>query len=398
VEGKLSAEVEASGTLGAPQLAATLRGEGLSLDLPPYGVYLRDGRLVARIENDVAQVEQFSVRGGQGTFSAKGSLPLRLADGNAKLAWQAQRFTVLDRENMRLVASGQGEAAFDGKKLSLTGELRADRGSLEYAADRLPKLDDDIVVEGEPRRTAAAKTPLPIALNIDLDLGDELTIAMRGLEGKLAGRINLKTTPEGELRAYGELHAVRATYLAYGQRLRVDPGIVIFDGPIDNPALQITAWRRNQAVEAGVQLSGTVRAPRVQLVSQPPVPENEKLSWLVLGRAPTDVTRADIGLLQAAAGALLTRGDTTSMPLDRRLARTFGLDEITLRGSSETEDRVVAFGKRLSDKLYVSYEQGLGAVASNLVKLDYSISRRWSVRAETGTSSGGGLFYRFSWD
>jgi translocation and assembly module TamB len=178
----------------------------------------------------------------------------------------------------------------------------------------------------------------------------------------------------------------------------VDPGIVIFDGPIDNPALQITAWRRNQAVEAGVQLSGTVRAPRVQLVSQPPVPENEKLSWLVLGRAPTDVTRADIGLLQAAAGALLTRGDTTSMPLDRRLARTFGLDEITLRGSSETEDRVVAFGKRLSDKLYVSYEQGLGAVASNLVKLDYSISRRWSVRAETGTSSGGGLFYRFSWD
>jgi len=36
--------------------------------------------------------------------------------------------------------------------------------------------------------------------------------------------------------------------------------------------------------------------------------------------------------------------------------------------------------------------------ASNLVKIDYSLSRRWSLRAETGTSSGGGLFYRFSWD
>ena len=100
-----------------------------------------------------------------------------------------------------------------------------------------------------------------------------------------------------------------------------------------------------------------------------------------------------------AAGALLAHGDVTSMPLDQRLAKTFGLDEISLRGSTgDVESRVVAFGKRLSDKLYVSYEQGLGAVASNLVALDYSLSRRWSVRAETGTSSGGGLFYRFSWD
>jgi len=172
--------------------------------------------------------------------------------------------------------------------------------------------------------------------------------------------------------------------------------VLIFDGPIDNPALQITAWRRNQAVEAGVQLTGTVRAPRVQLVSQPPVPEAEQLSWLVLGRAPTDVTKADLGLLQAAAAALLARGD--QLPLDRRLARTFGLDEVSFRGSGEVQDRVLAVGKRLSDRLYVSYEQGLGTVASNLVKLDYSLSRRWSLRAETGTSSGWGLFYRFSWD
>ena len=86
--------------------------------------------------------------------------------------------------------------------------------------------------------------------------------------------------------------------------------------PLDNPTLQITAWRRNQAVEAGVQVSGTALAPRVQIVSQPAVSEGERLSWLVLGRAPTDATKADLGLLQAAAGALLARGD--SMPLGWR--------------------------------------------------------------------------------
>jgi translocation and assembly module TamB len=398
VDGKVSADVEASGTLGGPVFAATLRGEALALDLPPYGVYLHDGELLARVEDDVLRVERLAVRGGQGTLSAQGSLPLRLADGNARLAWQAQQFTVLDRREMRLVASGSGEVGFDGRKLLLSGELRADRGSIEYAADQLPKLADDIVIEGARRRTRDTTAPLPIALDIYLDLGSDLVVRMRGFDGKLAGRVNLKTSAEGQLLAYGEVRAVNATFFAYGKRLRVDPGILTFDGPLDNPALQITAWRRNQAVEAGIQLSGTVRAPRVQLVSQPPVPESERLTWLVLGRAPSDTTRADLGLLQAAAGALLARGDITSMPLDQRLAKTFGLDEISLRGTGDVESRVVAFGKRVSDKVYVSYEQSISTVASNLVKLDYSISRRWSVRAETGTSSGGGLFYRFSWD
>jgi translocation and assembly module TamB len=235
-----------------------------------------------------------------------------------------------------------------------------------------------------------------------LDLGDELQVRAHGFEGRLVGRVQLQTGKEGELRAYGEVRAVNSTFLAYGQTLQVDPGMLIFDGPLDNPSLQVTAWRRNQAVEAGVQISGTARAPRVQLVSQPPVPEGERLSWLVLGRAPGDASQADLGLLQAAAGALLASGD--AMPLDRRIARSVGLDEVSLRGTGEVQDRVVAFGKRLSDRVYVSYERGIGAMASNLVKLDYALSQRWSVRAETGSTaagsatSGWGLFYRFSWD
>jgi translocation and assembly module TamB len=217
-----------------------------------------------------------------------------------------------------------------------------------------------------------------------------------GFDGKVTGQLHLTTDKAGELRAEGKLTAKDATYLAYGQALNVDPGELLFTGPIDNPTLNITAWRRNQAVEAGVQISGTARLPRAQLVSNPTVTDGEKLSWLVLGRAPDDATKADLALLQAAAGALLPRG--SSVPLTTRIARSVGLDEIALRGNSELAERVVALGKRLSDRLYVSYEQAVGATAANLVKLDYTLSRRWSVRAETGTITGLGLFFRYSWD
>ena len=36
----------------------------------------------------------------------------------------------------------------------------------------------------------------------------------------------------------------------------------------------------------------------------------------------------------------------------------------------------VTIGKRLSDRVYVSYERGLGAIASNLVKVDLLLNGR----------------------
>jgi translocation and assembly module TamB len=396
VEGRMAGELRVTGTLGKPSLGGSLQGDALALQVPPYGVFLKDGELRAVLEGERLRVTRFSIAGSGGRLTASGILPLRAADG-AQLDWRAESFGLLARPDLRLTVSGQGEARLANGKFSLGGALRAERGYLELEQDRLPQLGDDVVIVGQQRaRPARRTTHLPVALDVQLDLGERLEVRGYGLQGKLTGQLQVETTKEGELRLYGRIQAVNATFLAYGQRLQVDPGIAIFDGPLDNPALQMTAWRRNQQVEAGVQVSGTARAPRVQLVSQPPVPEGEKLSWLVLGRAPSDATKADLGLLQAAAGALLARGD--QVPLDRRIAQAFGLDEISLRGSGEVGDRVVAVGKRLSDRLYVSYEQGLGVVASSLVKLDLSLTQRLSVRTETGTSSGVGLFYRYSWD
>jgi translocation and assembly module TamB len=396
LDGRINAELRGSGTLASPALSGTVHGEAIALDVPPYGVYLKNGELRGELEGDRLRLTSFSIQGGEGRLTASGALPLRFSEGAARVAWQAERFGLLERPDLRLVVSGAGEAQLQDGKILLVGALRAERGYLELEQERLPRLGEDVVIIGQQRAPPKGSARVPVALDVQLDLGDELQVRGYGLEGKLTGRLQVATTKEGELRVYGRVQAVNATFFAYGERLQVDPGVAIFDGPLDNPSLQMTAWRRNQQVEAGVQLTGTARAPRLQLVSNPPVPEGERLSWLVLGRAPGNATKADLGMLQAAAGALLARGD--QMPLDRRIARTFGLDEISLRGSGEAADRVVAVGKRLSDRLYISYEQGLGAAASALVKLDLSLTQRLSVRAETGTSSGVGLFYRFSWD
>lgn len=402
VDGRLSVELAASGTLGAPSLSAKLAGDAIGVQFPEHGVHLRNGELRAVLEDGALRISRFSIQGaGSGRLTASGVVPLPGSEREATLEWRARRLSV-ERPAMRIVASGEGTARFDGRRLSLSGDVQVDRGDIRLQRESLPTLGEDVVIVGESPIKRDDPAPLPLSLDLTIDLGDALRLQTRGYDGRLAGRLQVVTGKEGELRAYGELRAVNATFLAYGQTLQVDPGVLTFDGPVDNPALQITAWRRNQAVEAGVEITGTARAPRVQLVSQPPVPEGERLSWLILGRAPGNASQADIGLLQAAAGALLSSDD--AVPIDRRLARSVGLDEVSLRGTGEVQDRVVAFGKRLSERVYVSYERGLGAIATNLVKLDYALGRNWSVRAEAGsttagnTTSGWGLFYRFSWD
>src|SRR6185295_2212906 len=97
IEGRLAADLKVGGTLGEPTLAGTLRGEALGVEAPPLGVYLKGGELRATLEKDVLRVEQFSIQGGDGKLTATGSLPLRLAEGGARLSWRAEKFVLLQR-------------------------------------------------------------------------------------------------------------------------------------------------------------------------------------------------------------------------------------------------------------------------------------------------------------
>jgi translocation and assembly module TamB len=159
-------------------------------------------------------------------------------------------------------------------------------------------------------------------------------------------------------------------------------------------------------------VKGTARGPVVTLVSNPEVPADEKLSWLVLGRTVDPNNKSDLGMLQAAAAALLSRSPG-SPPPQRQIARALGLDEIGLAstGSSTTTsstgsggvgDQVVAVSKRLSERIYVTYGQGL-STAARVIRFNVNLTQRLTLRVEGGestgaTTSGVDLFYSFSFD
>lgn len=392
--GAASARLDLGGSVAQPRVSGDLAGEGLRLDWPAVGLQFRDGSVHAHLENDQLQLSRFFARAGQGQLTARGSAAWRGAQPGVDLTWQADQLQALSRPDRQLVVSGAGRVAIEGRQARLEGRLKADRALIVLPKADVPTRSDDVVVLG--RTDAAARaTPLTLALDLNLDLGDSFILQGRGLDAQLAGGLRVKAAPRGQPRVTGTVRVARGSYSAYGQRLTIERGLVDFQGPLDNPGLDILAMRRNQDVAAGVALTGTALAPRARLVSEPAVPDTEKLAWLVLGRGTETASSVDLNLLTTAASAILSAGESVS--LQARLAQRTGLDEVGLKGGGELENTVLALGKRLSSKAYLTYEQGLTGVG-NLVKLNYTLSQRWSVQAHTGRETAVDLFYTLGFD
>ncbi len=397
-DGRVRATLTGSGTLGKPLVNGTVEGDDLAIALLEEGVDLRGGELRAELAGSEVRVQSFSIRGGEGLFKARGTLT-HGGGQRAALEWQAEKLVVMARPDRRLVATGRGNAALEGGKVTLSGELRADEGVIELRATTLPAPGGDVVIVGRERQAKGTTRLAQAALDLALDFGERFRIRGRGLDTLLAGKIRLQTGAAGNLLAKGTVRAVRGTYTAFGQKLALERGSLIFAGPVDNPTLDIRAMRKISAVEAGVEVVGTLNAPFVRVVSEPPMPENEALSWLLLGHGPSDASGSDLSMLPMAAAALLGQGGGESPTTG--VARTFGLDSIGMRSSTgsvgTTASQFITFGKRIADDLYVVYEQSLGATA-NVLKLEFNLSRRVLLRAETGEISAIGLFYRWAFD
>src|SRR5260364_6204 len=181
------------------------------------------------------------------------------------------------------------------------------------------------------------------------------------------------------LRAHGDLRARRgSTYEILSVKLDVEKGYVSFNGPVDNPALNILAMRRNQEVEVGLQVRGTTRAPRAQLVSEPNVPDTEKLSWLLF-RHGTD-KGATVGQQYAKNAALAFLGSMGG----KQIAQRIGLDELSISQSEIglTDPQVITLAKALNRHFILGYEEGLSSSA-HIFKVTWQFWRSWSIIAHT---------------
>ncbi|MES2026350.1 MAG: translocation/assembly module TamB domain-containing protein [Pseudomonadota bacterium] len=391
-EGSIKGDIALEGTFGNPRLGGKIDADGLRLLFTDTGVDLKQGVLRSEFQGNQLLIHSLSFQNG-GSLTIAGPLSLIREQLNLELTVKASKYKLIDRSDRQIVISGDSVLGWHEGKAKANGKFEINSGLFDVGSVDVPELSDDVVIVGQ---NAKQGTKTAVALDLSISLGDGIRLRGRGIDGLLVGQINLLANAGETLRAQGTLRIASGTFKAYGRELKIEQGLLRFSGPLNNPALDILAMRRGLEVEAGVSVRGTVLAPRITLVSEPTVADAEKLSWLVLGRALSSAGDSDISALQTAASSLLTQGAASG--LQSQIATAFGLDDFSIGTSdSSLQERIITLGKKISARLYVSYQQGLQS-ASSVLLLRYTLTPRITVEGEAGTRSALSMFYNFAFD
>jgi translocation and assembly module TamB len=394
VDGRLVLDLNASGSLAAPQLTGTLDGDGLLFAYPDQGISLDRGILHARFAGDKLLIRQFDYQGRQGSLRLAGEAQFAEQMPSASIRIVAEQLLAVTLPEREVQLSGRGQIDFSGDALTFSGDFKADRGRILLPDLDVPRLSDDVFVVGKSSPKTAR--PLRIGLDLAVDLGDKFTLKGRGADVQLNGKLRVQGDNAASPRVLGQINVTRGRYAAYGQRLDIDRGVARFNGAAGNPALDILALRKLPDVTVGVAITGSAQTPAVKLYSVPAMADEETLSWLVLGHGLERTTSAqDINLLQSAAAALLAQGG--SVTLQAQIAQTLGLDSFSIDSDGTLANSVVSIGKQVSGRASIGFEQSVSGL-STLARLTYQLSRAWSIKATTGTENALDIFYTLKFD
>jgi translocation and assembly module TamB len=437
-EGRFNGELQLAGTPATPLYSGRFRGEKLALRLAGQGLHLANGDLAIELDANRLQVKKLRFD----SLQKPPPRPLRLTDREAIAAltrdpgWleisgemqvdrnmgadrafldvKLERLGAFQLPDQWLLLSGDGRLSWQGDTLSARGKLAVDAGYWQLAPGGAPRLSEDVIIKRPGEAPPPSSLRPKLNLDITTDLGRNFLFQGAGLSSLLSGNVRLRASGRDLPRASGSIRTRAGRFDAYGQQLSIERGILTFQGLIDNPALDVRAVRKGLSVEPGVQISGTAQKPIIKLISDPDLPEAEKLAWLVLGHGPEQMGAGDATVLLSAAGGLL---GNESGNVVQQLKTTFGIDEFGLRqgdissaggrqagsrvaGSSvdttaATGNQIFSVGKRLSSNALLSYEQSIGK-AESIVKLTVNLSRQVAVIGRAGSDNALDIFYTLS--
>lgn len=389
LKGEVKVNLATSGTLSKPRFSGDAHLLKGALQIPRLGLNINQVKLTAQ-SNALEQLDfQLEAHSGDGTLSAKGQTTLdNTAGWPTEITITGKEFEVSRIPEARVLVSPDLDISIKQRTIRLTGAVHIPFAKLQPKdVSTAARVSGDSVIISKEQ---VAVEKWNIYTKLKLTLGDRVNFFGFGFEGRFGGSLLLSDEPGQLTTATGELTVPEGRYRAYGQRLEIEQGRLLFPGgPLTNPGLDLRAVRRVGSVTAGLKVKGSLTQPQIELFSVPAMGQTDAFAYLLLGRPIENASGEDGALMAKAALALgLSGGDRIA----RSLGDRFGLDEVRVEGSESGEQASLVMGRYLSPKLYVSY--GVGLIESvNTFSVRYQISDKWQLKGESGEAQGADLLY-----
>jgi translocation and assembly module TamB len=395
VAGSLDGSLSVGGTVDAPTVDGRATWRQGRISVPEWGFVVDGIEATASSADGRALAFDAAGKAGDGELKLTGTTGLEPSRGwPTKLKLTGTGVQAVQLPDVQVFVSPNLDIDVALPDVRVTGTVLVPRAAIQLSA--LPAQavtpSPDAVVHGEI--AGEVERPLTITASIDLTLGDDVRYTGLNLETKVSGGMHFDAEAGRSSTASGTL-TLAGTYNAYGQKLELERGQLLFSGPLDDPGLDVRAVRAIETTAAsgeqtrvGVELAGTVKAPRTRVFSTPAMSEADALSYLLLGRPVNGTGSEETATLQTAA---ISMGLQQALPVVQRIGQTLGLDEFSVQ-TTDTDAGALMAGKYLSPKIYIRYSYGLFNRIGGLL-LRFKVNERLSIETRSGDQKSMDLLY-----
>ena len=390
VTGHIDANLTAAGTVGEPHLNGQVKLSDGEIVNYQVNIGLRAVNFDAHLSDSGLDFNG-SAKAGAGQVKANGHLEWREQLPYGRFHLEGSNLRVADVREAQIDASPNLDFNVSGRRIEVTGDVTVPfaRIAPRDITNAVRTSPDEVIVGTEPEDPSKR---FEVLSTITLTLGERVNVDASGLQARIIGGITVKSGYDPITRGTGELSVAEGKYMAYGRLLDIKRGRLIFNGPIDDPGLDVRAQKEFPDVTAGVDVKGTLQNPRLSFFSDPPLPQSQIQSLLVSGGA-IDVAQSRAP--GSTAGAGVSGGNyaigQAAAILGQQYGGLVGIQNVGLE-TDLTNATSLVLGSYLSPRLYVSYGVSL-TQQLNIIKMRYTLGDHWAVKVEAGQAQGADLVY-----
>ncbi|MGF1768201.1 translocation/assembly module TamB [Enterovibrio makurazakiensis] len=395
--GMINGSVKITGDLDAPNATGSIKLTDLKLQSLSAPVEVKQGQVTIGLFGQQGRING-DIKTPDGDLVLLGNADWRdIHAWLASLNVKGQRLKVVVPPMVALEVSPDMTLKATPKKIDVTGNVSVPWGRI--VVESLPpsavQVSSDVVILNNELKPINETEASPITINakIGVNIGDDVRLEAFGLKTNLVGKLDVGSNNKGP-SVSGEINLEEGTYRSFGQDLLIQKGQILFNGPPEQPYLQIEAIRNPDAiedgVEAGIRVTGPADAPEVSVFSEPAMPQANALSYLTRGQNLDSESDGN-----AMTSMLIGLGLSQSGKLVGQIGEAFGVQDLSVDTSGSGNDEMVEVSGYILPGLQVKYGVGIFTSLPEFT-VRYRLLKDLYVEAVSGADNAVDLLYQFS--
>ena len=393
--GALSGKLSLSGSPEEPRARGSLHLDEAEVALVSNPTQLQALTLDLVLNGESAEFTGSGLLGG-GEVNLQGQV-LTTPQLRVEMQVSGDRHQMLMPPSSEILVSEELTLVLTEGLLDVSGEVRVHEGVLRH--EELPAgsvgLSREVVVVDTLGNVIEEESPFDVRADVWVRIRDRFKVEGEGVRATLGGELHVTQVPGESPQVFGSLNVLGGELEAYRQRLQVRRGTIAFNGPADNPELDISAEReiREDDVTVGARLMGRLEEPVLEVYSSPPMPQGEAMSYLIRGRALDSGAGADGTALALSVGADVVNRSGIVAEINRLPL----ISDVSFGASGGEDDTAATVSGYIGSRLYLSYGRGLYEPINELTARLYLQSRLW-LEVVSKLENSVDLYYSFDID